>query len=51
VAKAFISHASEDIALAAQIHRWLVEEGHEVFLDRDLRDGISIWRGVGAAAP
>jgi hypothetical protein len=24
------------------VHRWLVEAGHEVFLDQDLRDGIAV---------
>jgi WD40 repeat protein/ABC-type nitrate/sulfonate/bicarbonate transport system ATPase subunit len=27
---------------AAQLHKWLIEDGHEVFLDQDLRDGIAI---------
>ncbi|MGH3804223.1 MAG: toll/interleukin-1 receptor domain-containing protein, partial [Pseudonocardiaceae bacterium] len=47
MARVFVSHASEDIALACELHRWLVEAGHEVFLDRDLRDGIAVgeqWR-------
>lgn len=38
--RVFISHASQDRALADQLHRWLVEAGHEVFLAPDLRDGI-----------
>ncbi len=38
--RVFISHASADRALADQLHRWLVEAGHEVFLAPDLRDGI-----------
>ncbi len=42
MAKVFISHASEDTECAAELHRWLVGEGHEVFLDRDLRDGIRV---------
>ena len=40
VAKVFVSHASEDRVLAGDVHRWLVEAGHEAFLDQDLRDGI-----------
>jgi WD40 repeat protein/energy-coupling factor transporter ATP-binding protein EcfA2 len=47
MARVFISHASEDVERAGQLHRWLVDEGHEVFLDRDLRDGIVVgddWR-------
>ena len=42
VANVFISHSSADVALAGEVHRWLVEDGHEVFLDQDLRDGIAI---------
>lgn len=42
MAKVFVSHASEDRALAGEVHRWLVEAGHEVFLDQDLRDGIAL---------
>ncbi len=41
MARVFVSHASEDRALAREVHQWLVEAGHEVFLDQDLRDGIS----------
>ena len=47
MARVFISHASDDTERAGQLHRWLVAEGHEVFLDRDLRDGILVgddWR-------
>ena len=40
MARVFVSHASEDQPLAARLHGWLVDDGHEVFLDRDLRDGI-----------
>jgi hypothetical protein len=42
VARVFVSHAGEDAALACEMHRWLVADGHEVFLDRDLRDGIVV---------
>ncbi|MBV9141218.1 MAG: TIR domain-containing protein [Pseudonocardiales bacterium] len=42
MARVFISHAGQDSECAAGLHRWLVGEGHEVFLDRDLRDGIPI---------
>ncbi len=42
VARVFVSHASEDRALAGEVHRWLVAAGHEVFLDQDLRDGIAL---------
>lgn len=37
-----ISHASENRVLAGELHRWLVEAGHEVFLAQDLRDGIAV---------
>ncbi|MGH3771750.1 MAG: toll/interleukin-1 receptor domain-containing protein [Pseudonocardiaceae bacterium] len=40
VARVFISHASEDSALSGELHRWLDEAGHELFLAQDLRDGI-----------
>ena len=42
MARVFISHASEDLALAHELHRWLVEAGHQIFLDQDLRDGIAV---------
>jgi TIR domain len=42
VARVFVSHASADGERAGQLHQWLVGEGHEVFLDHDLRDGIPI---------
>jgi TIR domain len=42
VARVFVSHASEDHVAAATLRQWLVEEGHQVFLDQDLRDGITL---------
>jgi TIR domain/AAA ATPase domain len=42
VARVFISHASEDLAVAAQVGGWLREAGHSVFLDRDLGDGLRV---------
>ena len=42
MARVFVSHASEDQLVAARLHGWLVDDGHEVFLDRDLRDGIAV---------
>ena len=42
MARVFVSHASEDQLVAARLHGWLVDDGHEVFLDRDLRDGIGV---------
>jgi hypothetical protein len=38
----FVSHAGQDLALAGEVHRWLVEDGHEVFLDQELRDGLVV---------
>src|SRR4051812_18146279 len=42
VARGFVSHAGEDAALAGEVHRWLVEDGHDAFLDQDLRDGLVV---------
>jgi WD40 repeat protein len=42
VARVFISHSSADDVIAATLHGWLVAAGHDVFLDRDLRDGIAV---------
>jgi WD40 repeat protein/ABC-type uncharacterized transport system YnjBCD ATPase subunit len=42
VARVFVSHASEDREYADQLHQWLVAEGHQVFLDQDLRDGVVV---------
>jgi energy-coupling factor transporter ATP-binding protein EcfA2 len=42
VARVFVSYASQDRACAGQLHQWLVAEGHEVFLDRDLGNGITV---------
>ncbi len=42
MARVFVSYASQDRACAGQLHQWLVDEGHEVFLDRDLRNGIAV---------
>jgi energy-coupling factor transporter ATP-binding protein EcfA2 len=42
VARVFISHGSEDHDSTDDIHRWLVAEGHEVFLASDLRHGIVV---------
>src|SRR5215218_1812457 len=40
MARVFVSHASTDATAAAEVHRWLVDDGHEVFLDQDLSDGL-----------
>jgi hypothetical protein len=42
MARVFVSHSGKDAALACEVHRWLVDDGHEVFLDRDLYDGIRV---------
>jgi len=42
VARVFVSHASADRGLAGELHRWLVGDGHQVYLDQDLRDGIAV---------
>ncbi len=42
MAKVFISHASDDREPTDLVHWWLAAEGHEVFLDRDLRNGIVV---------
>lgn len=38
MARVFMSHASEDRSLASELHRWLADDGNEVFFDQDLRD-------------
>ena len=40
MANVFISHAGADTGWAEQIHQWLWEDGHKVFLDSDKDDGI-----------
>src|SRR5215475_10732754 len=40
VTRVFVSHASDDTRLAVELHDWLRGLGHEVFLDRDLHDGL-----------
>ncbi len=42
MAKVFVSHASEDFALAGEVYQWLIDDGHEVFLDQHPRDGIAV---------
>src|SRR5262249_27257209 len=42
VARVFVSYASADLALACEVYGWLVDAGHEVFLDRDPRDGLVV---------
>lgn len=40
MANVFISHAGADTGLAEHVHRWLEEDGHHAFLDRDINDGV-----------
>jgi hypothetical protein len=42
MANVFVSHSSRDAKVAGEVHDWLVDDGHEVFLDRDLRNGIAV---------
>ncbi len=42
MARVFLSHASEDVELACELHAWLVDQRHTVFLDRDLRHGLAV---------
>jgi hypothetical protein len=42
MARVFVSYARVDGKCAARLHGWLVAEGHEVFLDQDVRDGIVV---------
>src|SRR3954453_9383021 len=41
-ARVFINHDSKDAGAAAEVHRWLVDDGHEAFLDQDLADGLIV---------
>jgi WD40 repeat protein len=42
VANVFISHTGADIGWAREIHGWLSEDGHQVFLDVDRHDGVPV---------
>lgn len=42
VARVFVSHASQDHLLAAELHDWLAGGGHSVFLDQHLQDGLAL---------
>jgi len=42
VAHIFISYATQDRVIADEVSSWLRAAGHELFLDCDLRDGISV---------
>lgn len=40
MARLFLSYATPDHELAASVFTWLTEDGHDVFFDRDIRNGI-----------
>ena len=42
MARVFVSHSGVDVGLATEVHGWLTGDGHEVFLDRDVCDGIVV---------
>jgi WD40 repeat protein/energy-coupling factor transporter ATP-binding protein EcfA2 len=47
MAHVFISHSHKDNVLAAEVQRWLVTEGYDVFVDFDTGEGIrpgDAWR-------
>ncbi|MGH3913765.1 MAG: TIR domain-containing protein [Pseudonocardiaceae bacterium] len=47
MARVFVSHATEDYPVAEELCAWLRGEGHRVFLDHDVSDGIDlgeVWR-------
>lgn len=47
MARVFVSHADDGGDQAREIRQWLVEDGHEVFLDLDRQNGIAAgeqWR-------
>jgi len=47
VARVFVSHAIEDLAVAEAVHDWLRGERHQVFLDRDPDAGLrggELWK-------
>ena len=42
MARVFISYARPDADWAARVRGWLVDAGHDIFLDRDVNDGIRV---------
>ena len=42
MARVFVSHSGADAALADELHRWLTDGSHQVFLDQHPHDGIEI---------
>ena len=42
MARVFISYARTDAEVAGRVRGWLVDAGHEVFLDRDVDAGIRV---------
>ena len=48
--KVFISYSRTDARPADTVRGWLADAGHEVFLDRDVDDGIRLgkdWQASG----
>ncbi len=47
MARVFVSYSAKDRVLAGEVHQWLDDDGHEVFLYQDPHDGIALgeqWR-------
>jgi WD40 repeat protein len=42
MARVFISHAGADLDRAVEVYGWLCQDGHELFLDRDLGSGMEV---------
>ena len=42
MARVFISHSGRNSSIADEVHRWLVDSGHDAFLDQDLSDGLLV---------
>jgi hypothetical protein len=47
VARVFFSYAGDDLSRAVEVFEWLSADGHDVFFDRDVRNGIpagDVWK-------
>lgn len=47
MARIFVSHATADLSIAVGVRDWLQDDRHQVFLDRDLREGVQageVWK-------
>jgi hypothetical protein len=42
MARVLVSHAGQDRSLAGEVFGWLVDDGHELLFDQDLRAGLAI---------